>query len=173
MIDGSSLSFEENVALTKKVVDFAHQKNVSVEGEIGRLGVEGLGNATSEGTMSVPDEVAKFIELTGVDSVAVSVGNIHGAPEGEKLNLELLKEISSKVSIPLVLHGSSGLSAEDIKAARALRVSKINVDTAIRQEFIDSLQDIPEGTDDYRDVFKASMDAIKKLVIEKIILFVS
>lgn len=173
MIDGSSLSFEENVALTKKVVDFAHQKNVSVEGEIGTLGKEGEDNSETNSNYSKPDEVVKFVELTGIDAVAVSVGNMHGAPEGEKLNLELLGEIASKVSVPLVLHGSSGLSEEDIMGAREIGVTKINVDTAIRQEFIDSLQDIPEGTDDYRDIFQRSMEAIKSLVSEKIKLFKS
>ena len=171
MIDGSELSFAENVALTRKVVDYARPKNVSVEAEIGAIGTEEGGENVGGGNLSSPEEVNKFIELTGIDSVAVSVGNEHGAPEDEKIDLKLLEEISRKIETPLVLHGASGLSDEDIKSAIGLVIAKINIDTGIRKAFIEGLSNIEEGTKDYRKILKVSMENIQRVVEEKIKLF--
>lgn len=170
MIDGSKLPFAENVALTKKVVDYAHLKNVVVEGEIGVITTEEGGESSEDDdpAFSTPDQTKKFVELTGVDSIAISVGNEHGAPEGEKLDLNLLKKISELVSIPLVLHGSSGLSDEDIKEAIKLGVAKINVDTNIRKAFIAGLKDIDPEETDYREILKISMADIEEVVKERI-----
>ncbi len=171
MIDGSELSFAENVALTRKVVDYDRPKNVSVEAEIGAIGTEEGGENVGGGNLSSPEEVNKFIELTGIDSVAVSVGNEHGAPEDEKIDLKLLEEISRKIETPLVLHGASGLSDEDIKSAIGLGIAKINIDTGIRKAFIEGLSNIEEGTKDYRKILKVSMENIQRVVEEKIKLF--
>lgn len=169
MIDGSHLSFEENVALTKKVVEFAHLKNVAVEGEIGIIATdEGENKSSRDAFYSSPDTTRKFVDLTGVDSIAVSIGNEHGAPTGEKINLELLKKISETVSIPLVLHGSSGLSDEDVKEAIKLGVAKVNVDTKIRRAFIDGMKNIDFETKDYRDILKVGMENIERVVEERI-----
>ncbi|MFA4996080.1 MAG: class II fructose-bisphosphate aldolase [Patescibacteria group bacterium] len=171
MIDGSKLPFAENVALTKRVVDYAKPKNVSVEAEIGAIGTDEGGKNVGEGTMSSPDEVRRFVDLTGIDSIAVSVGNEHGAPEGEKINVKLLEEISKIIEIPLVMHGASGLSNEDIKAVIGLGIAKINIDTQIRRAFIAGMSDIDEECKDYRDVLKKSINNIEKVVEEKINLF--
>lgn len=170
MIDGSSLPFAENIALTKKVVDLAKEKNVSVEGEIGVI-AKGEEGETAEGEFSSPEQTKKFIELTGIDSVAVSVGNIHGAPVGEKLKLDLLKEISQVIDIPLVIHGASGLSPEDIAAAKKIGVAKINIDTQIRHSFIEGLREADLETGDYRDVIVTAMAKVEEAVAEKIALF--
>lgn len=171
MIDGSKLSFEENVALTKKVVDYAHLKNVSVEAEIGAIGTEEGGGISSAGVLSNPEETAKFVQLTGIDTVAVSIGNEHGAPSGERINIELLKTIASMIEIPLVLHGASGLSDDDVRMAISNGVSKINIDTNIRKAFLEGWREFPEDTKDYRDVMKVAMANISDVVKEKMLLF--
>jgi len=158
MIDGSGLPFPENVAITKRVVDYARVKNVSVEGEIGVIGSE----------HSSPHEAEKFVELTGVDSLAISVGNEHGAPEGEKIDLKLLKEIAERVAIPLVLHGSSGLSDDDVREAIKLGVAKINIDTAIRRAFLEGLTGISSEVTNYREVLKGCIENVKQVVKDKI-----
>lgn len=169
MIDGSHLSFEENVALTKKVVEYAHLKNVAVEGEIGIIATdEGEEKSNEDAFYSSPDITKQFVDLTGVDSVAISIGNEHGAPAGEKINLELLKQIFDVVSVPLVLHGSSGLSDQDVQEAIKLGVSKVNVDTNIRTAFIDGLRGISPETKDYRDVLKISMANITNVIENRI-----
>lgn len=169
MIDGSKLPFEENVALTKKVVEYAHPKNVAVEGEIGIISAgEGGEIESATDSLSSPELTKKFVDLTGVDSVAISIGNEHGAPEGEKINLELLKSIAETVSIPLVLHGSSGLSDEDIKGAIETGIAKMNVDTNIRRAFIECMTDIDPEAKDYREILKVGMGNVEEVVVERI-----
>ena len=169
MIDGSRLSFSENVALTKKVVEYAHPKNVSVEGEIGVLGIdEGGIKSQNNSHFSDPEQTSQFVKLTGVDSIAVSIGNEHGAPKGEKIDLLLLKQIAQIINIPLVLHGSSGLSDSDIHEAIKLGITKINVDTLIRRSFIHGIKNYHEETSDYRDIMTNGMNGVYKVVAEKI-----
>lgn len=160
MIDGSKHPFEENVALVKKVVDYAHSRGVSVEAELGRLaGIEDNISVTEKDAIYTnPKEAKEFIERTGVDSLAVAIGTSHGAYKfkGEaKLDFERLAEIQEAVGheFPLVLHGSSSVPAELVKIcndfgakipgakgvpeemfskATSLGVAKINVDTDLR-----------------------------------------
>ena len=171
MMDASKLSFEENVALTKKLVDFAHSKNVAVEGEIGIIGTEEGGEISGLAVYSSPEEVAKFVELTGIDSVAVSVGNEHGAPDGERIHFEILEKISEIIKIPLVMHGASGLSDDDIKRAISLGVTKINIDTSLRRAFIDGMRDIAPECKDYREIFEKSILNVTSVVKRKMELF--
>lgn len=160
MIDASALPFEENIALTKKVVDYAHAFNVSVEGELGKL--QGIEDEVSSknSVYTNPDDAVEFIKKTNVDSLAISIGTSHGAYKfkGEsKLNIELLKVIDEKTNhFPLVLHGASGLSENllqrfqnsggEIKNAKGVSsnnltdaiqngICKINVDTDLRLAF--------------------------------------
>jgi len=169
MFDGSKYPFDENVNLTSKVVNFAHKYGVSVEAEVGVIAREEGGHLSHRAVYSAPDEVKKFVELTGVDSIAVSVGNEHGAPEGEKVNLGLLKKIAEVVDIPLVMHGASGLPVGDIREAIHLGVSKFNIDTNIKKAFTNAI----EGSDeeDYREAIKDGMEEVKKVVKKYIKLF--
>lgn len=172
MFDGSKLPFEENVAETKKVVDLAHRYDAFVEGEIGRIskGEEGVKNGGGEFTN--PDEAENFVRLTGVNSLAISIGNIHGAPEGEKLNIELLKSINQKVKIPLVLHGASGLSRRDLKQAIANGIRKINIDTQIRRAFKKSLEENVDDPDkDIRDFLSDAKEDIETVIIKYLKIF--
>ena len=159
MIDGSKYSFEENVELTRKVVEYAHEKGVTVEAELGKLaGVEDDVNVEEKDAMyTSPDEAVKFVELTGCDSLAIAIGTSHGAYKfkGEpKLRLDILEEITNRLpGFPLVLHGASsvpqdfvymcnkyggkipgakGVPEELLRTASKYGVCKINIDSDIR-----------------------------------------
>ena len=159
MIDASDLIFEDNVKLTKECVEYAHSHNVSVEAEIGSLkGVEDEVIA-KESLFTKPEDAKKFVELTGVDSLAISIGTSHGAYKFEgksHLDIERLKEIEKAVKIPLVLHGASGVgeelkqkfiasggkignangvSDENLIEAIKYGICKVNVDTDLRIAF--------------------------------------
>jgi len=165
MFDGSKLPFEENVAVTKRVVDLAHRYDAFVEGEIGRIAKGEEGVDEGESNFTNPEEATKFAVLTGVNSLAISIGNIHGAPSGEKLNLNLLKEINEKVDIPLVLHGASGLGRGDLRQAIEFGVRKINIDTQIRRAFKVGLQEnIDDPNKDIRDYLSDAKEDVEQVV---------
>ena len=139
MIDGSALTFEENVRVTKIIVHAARQKNISVEAEIGHVG-SGKGTVElgkDESMMTDPEEAKRFAELTGVDCLAVSVGTIHGEYKGEpKIDFDRLKEIKKHVPVPLVLHGGSGTGDENIKRAVKEGIRKINLFTEFLKPYV-------------------------------------
>lgn len=148
MIDGSSLPFEENVALTKKVVDYAHTLGITVEGELGKLvGEEGdLIVKGPEAAQTDPAEAKEFVERTGVDCLAVSIGTQHGhyiaAPH---LNIERLKAIKEVVNVPLVLHGGSGTPIDQVQEAIRNGIRKINVATDVLTAVADSFEELKKS----------------------------
>jgi ketose-bisphosphate aldolase len=137
MYDGSKLPLEENIATTKLVVRAAHAVGAAVEAELGHVGVGrtyqefgGRGKGFTN-----PDDVERFVQETGVDFLAVAIGTAHGLYDGEvNLALDLLAEIRERVSIPLVLHGGSGLSDDQFRAAVAGGIAKINIFTNLAVE---------------------------------------
>lgn len=136
MIDGSELSFEENVALTKKIVEVAHAAGVGVEAEIGHVaGGEGNmeeGSSVDTSLYTKPEDAKRFVEETNVDALAIAFGTVHGVYKGDpKLDLELLKEIKNIVNVPLVMHGGSGVSDEEFKKAVKAGINKVNFFTEI------------------------------------------
>jgi fructose-bisphosphate aldolase class II len=176
MIDGSKMPFAENVALTKKVVDFAHAKGVWVEGEIGAIqGKEGMLVSeikVEDSVFTDPDEAAEFVAQTNVDSLAVSVGTIHGAFRGEeRIRFERLAAIKNKVKIPMVLHGASGLPQDEITRAVKEGIVKVNIDTELRESFHDSVVENEEragnNSVDPRKMLAPGRDAVKELVAQK------
>lgn len=169
MFDGSHFPFEENIVLTSKVVHYAHKHNVAVEAEVGVIAHEEGGRLSHKAVYSVPHEVKKFIEATGIDSVAVSVGNEHGAPKGERIDFGLLAKIAEVVNIPLVMHGASGLSTGDIREAISIGVSKFNIDTNIRKAFAGAIESSHEP--DYREAIKDGMEEVEKIVEKYIKIF--
>ncbi len=169
MFDGSKYDFDENVRLTKEVVEYGHARGVCVEAEVGVIGREEGGAISGTAVYSNPEEVKKFVEMTGIDSVAVSIGNEHGAPDGEKIQLDLLAKIAEIVSVPLVLHGSSGLSEEDIRESMKRGVAKVNIDTNIRKAFVHEIENSKQ--EDYRDIFRDGMEEIEKVVDKYIRIF--
>lgn len=134
MYDGSILSFDENVKNTKRVVELAHEKNVSVEAELGRVAGFDLGGSdTGEMLLTDAKEVDKFLELTRVDALAVSIGTSHGIYVSlPKLNIDRLKEINKISKVPLVLHGGSGTPVSQVQEAIKNGISKINLYADIR-----------------------------------------
>ena len=143
MIDGSHFPYEENVALTKAVVDLAHPKGIAVEGELGAVGR--VGDATPEGgagdSLTSPSQAAEFVERTGVDALAVAFGNAHGLyTQLPALDFDRLQAIRNTVSVPLVLHGGSGTSVEQLKRAISIGISKANVASEIGRAYLDAVQ---------------------------------
>ena len=142
MIDGSSLPFEENVAKTKEIVAYAHERNVTVEAEIGHVGEGDSYHVEGNTMLTTPEEAKKFVEQTGVDSLAVSIGTAHGEYKGiPHLNFERLQEIATEVSIPLVLHGGSGSGDENLSKAVELGIAKVNICTDLLNAARDNTKD--------------------------------
>lgn len=133
MLDLSTKPFDENAGALKKVCQEMHSQNITVEGEIGTVGHEGVDVPDShESALTDVDEAGRFVEETGIDIVAVSIGNIHGIYKGTpNLRFDLLEQIKEAVKIPIALHGSSGLSEEDIKKAVSLGIAKVNIATEL------------------------------------------
>ncbi len=130
MIDRSKLPFEENVREVREVVRIAHAMGVSVEAELGHVGTGTEYDKTRDSGLTHKEEARRFVEETGVDALAVAVGTSHGVYKGTpKLEFELLKEIASLVTVPLVLHGGSGTGDENLKKCIACGIQKINLFT--------------------------------------------
>jgi fructose-bisphosphate aldolase class II len=130
MIDASHHSFEENIEITKKVVEFAHSKGVSVEAELGTVGGQ-EDDIIAEGVIYAdPKECEEFVKLTSIDFLAPALGSVHGPYKGEpNLGFAEMEEIGNMVGIPLVLHGGTGIPTKDIEKSISLGTSKINVNT--------------------------------------------
>ena len=174
MFDGSHYDFEENVAKSKEILELAHSKGISVECEVGGIGGEEDGVA-SMGELADPQECANIAAL-GVDFLAAGIGNIHGKypADWQGLNFDRLAEIQASTNgKPLVLHGGSGIPADQVAKAISLGVSKINVNTELQLVFAAATRKyIEEGKDlagqgyDPRKLLKPGADAITKKVIE-------
>ena len=196
MIDGSHLSYEENIALTKQVVDYAHERGVWVEAELGKLAGVEEHVSSAEHVYTDPDQAVEFVERTGCDSLAIAIGTSHGAYKfkGEaKLDFPRLETISNKLpGYPLVLHGASsvpqefvelcnkfggqvggarGIPEEMLRQAAGMGVCKINVDTDIRLALTASIRQFfsehPEQFDP-RSYLSPAREAVKKMVAHKI-----
>ncbi|MBN3524437.1 class II fructose-1,6-bisphosphate aldolase [Paenibacillus apiarius] len=132
MFDGSHHAYEDNIRLTKEVVKAAHAMGVSVEGELGTIGgtEDDLTVDEESAQLAKPDEAIRFYEETGVDALAIAVGTAHGMYKGEpKLHYDIIEAVASKVPVPVVLHGGSGVPDESIRKAIAAGAGKINVNT--------------------------------------------
>ena len=199
MIDGSHLAFEENIALTKQVVDYAHAKGVVVEGELGRLaGIEDAINvAEKDAAFTDPAEAEEFVERTGVDSLAIAIGTSHGAFKfkGEpRLRFDILEEIQKRLpGFPIVLHGASsvlpeyveiinthggsmpgakGVPEEMLRKAASMAVCKINIDSDLRLAMTALIrQKMAENPAEFdpRKYLGPAREAIKKVVKHKIV----
>jgi fructose-bisphosphate aldolase class II len=197
MIDGSKHSFEENIALTKRVVEYAHERGIVVEAELGKLaGVEDdVKVDTKDASYTNPDQAVEFVERTGVDSLAIAIGTSHGAYKfkGEpKLDFERLEKITNLLpSFPLVLHGAStvlpefvelcnkyggnvagaqGVPEDMLRRAAQLGVCKINIDTDLRLAMTASVRKhLVENPGDFdpRQYLKPAREAIMKMVAHK------
>jgi fructose-bisphosphate aldolase class II len=143
MYDGSHLPFEENVRKTKEVVDVAHRLGASVEGELGSVGGSALelGRIGPEAVSTDPESAVDFVERTGVDSLAISFGNTHGLYQGDpRIDLDLVRTIHARVSVPLVMHGSSGLDLSVYPEIVAAGISKFNYYSAMSVAAVNDLR---------------------------------
>jgi fructose-bisphosphate aldolase class II len=180
MLDASTKPFDENVAISKKVVDSAHVLGVSVEAELGTIGANDS-YAESEGTATIiytdPDDAVTFVEQTGVDSLAVAIGTYHGFfPKNLKpeLKLDLLKEIKSRVQIPLVLHGGSNNPDDEIREAARIGINKINISTDIKVAYHNKMREVLGTDEKVREpnaIQPACIEAMKIVAAQKIELF--
>lgn len=179
MIDASKLPYEENVAITKKVVGTAHIANVSVESELGTIGT--TGNSIEGGTegviYTVPEEAKQFIEDTGIDTFACAIGTAHGIYPKDmkpKLRIDILKDITNQVSVPLVLHGGSSNKDEEIAEAVKNGICKINISSDIKVAFYEQARKTLNENPGYREpleIYPAAMEACGKVCADKIRLF--
>lgn len=144
MIDGSGFPLQKNIEMVSQVLEYAHSKNVLVEGEIGRIkgrGIEGV--YTGDEYLARVEDVVEFTEKTAVDMLAVGIGTAHGFYEGEpKIHFDRLEEIAKAVDVPLVLHGGTGIPNEDIKRTVHLGISKVNIGTIIHSTYMNCLRNV-------------------------------
>jgi len=139
MFDGSSLPFEQNVAITRKVVEMAHPAGVSVEAELGYVGT--AKDTDDDSRLTDPEKARIFVKATGVDALAVSIGTVHGEYKGKpNIRLDLLSEISAKVDVPLVLHGASGTGHDTLRECVKRGICKVNIYTDLVKVMIGSLK---------------------------------
>lgn len=179
MIDASALPFEENIAITRYVSEVAHAAGVSVEAELGTIGVA---EGSSEGghaeiLYTDPQQAEQFVRETGVDTLAVAIGTSHGLyPAGKqpKLDIERLKAIKQRLSIPLVLHGGSGNKDAEVAESIQHGVSKINISSDMKKAFYVALEEeLKSGSHEPNALYLKPMDAAKEIVIHKMDLFSS
>ena len=145
MYDGTPFPLAGNIAATREVCALVHAAGLCVEGEIGQMGgvEEGVFVAEGEGTMSDPDEAARYVEETGVDMLAVAVGNQHGMrTAAATLDLARIAAIRARVAVPLVIHGGSGVSDDLVRAAVRAGVCKFNVATQLNQAFLQGFREV-------------------------------
>ena len=178
MIDGSHLPLEDNIAISRKIVEMAHPVNVSVEGELGTIGTTGpeAEAGADEIIYTNPDDVEVFVNATDVDTLAVAIGTSHGIyPKDRKpeLKLDLLKEIRGRVDIPLVLHGGSANPDDEIAAAVKLGVSKINISSDIKDAFYQKCREVLANPvlREPNSIYPPCIDAMKVVARYKIELF--
>lgn len=170
MIDGSKLSFEENIAVTKKVVEAARPMGVTVEAELGKVGGK-EDNVSAEIAYTDVEEAKIFVEKTGVDIFAVAIGTAHGFYKGEpKLDFERISQIREAVSSPLVLHGGSGVPDEKVKETIRRGMCKVNFATELRAAATKAVREAlkDESIIDPKKFMGPARDAVKALCIEKI-----
>lgn len=171
MIDMSKASLDENIKVTKEVVNYAKNNDVSVEAEIGAMG-EIKDNDLSLGTNAKLEDCLKFVKETGIDSFAASVGTVHGIYKGElNIDYKLIKELATNIQVPLVLHGGSGLPDDILKKCIDAGITKININSDIQDAWSKGVREyIKENHDeiDPRKIIGSGFEGIREVVKSKI-----
>ena len=173
MFDGSALPFHENIAMSHKVAELAHHAGVSCEAELGSIGdTTETGQKIANVYLTDPDKAKEFVDATGIDCLAVGIGNAHGFyPLPPNLDLDRLAKIQKAVSIPLVLHGGTGIPEEQIKQAIKLGISKVNFSTIARSNMVMNIRTHLENNKDSiraEEICAAGREGFKKAVCEAI-----
>jgi fructose-bisphosphate aldolase class II len=186
MLDTSALSFEDNIRITRKVAEAAHEAGAHAEAELGHLPV-GTGEDEQEPALTDPDQAAEFVAATGIDALGVSIGNIHIMLHGKSENIDLdrLEQIHRKVDVPLVIHGSTGFPDTMVPRAIELGVAKFNVGTALKKAFWEGLREAVDqtpagenpqhiiGTRDGHDIVQYAADFMQREVQRLIRLYMA
>jgi len=177
MFDGSKLPLLENIEITKRICEIAHIVGVSVEGELGQIGKvsDKITKDQLEKVKANPQEAEQFAKQTGVDALAIAVGNIHGMQKQEaEIDVPLIQTVQRLTNVPLVLHGASGIPDESVRQAIRAGICKINIDTELRKAFVRGINIILKedpGTIDARKILGKAKTEMKEAVREKIRLF--
>lgn len=168
MIDGSKLELDANIALSRSVADVGRACGIPVEAELGKVGGKEDDTESKESVYTDPDEAKRFVEETKVDSLAIGIGTAHGVyKEKPVLNTKRISEVKEVVSIPLVLHGSSGLSDEDVRDCVKRGMCKVNFATELRQAYLKATRELLTADDsiiDPKKIGEAAMKAVKAQV---------
>lgn len=174
MVDGSMLDYKENVSFVREVVKVAKAVGVAVEGEIGKIqGTEDTINVDSDNeNLTLPNEAKKFAEDTGLDTLAVAIGTAHGVYKGEpKLDFKRLENIEKEVTVPLVLHGASGVSEKDLKETIKRGITKVNIATDLKVPMAEAIKNFfkenPDGYDP-RKYLGQGKAVVKEVIKQKI-----
>ena len=170
MYDCSMDSYEDNIQRVADITAFAHEHGVTVEGELGHVGANAADDDHS--IYTDPETAADFVRRTGVDALAVAIGTAHGAyKQKPKLDIRRLQQLSQAVDVPLVLHGGSGLSAQDFRSCVENGISKVNIFTDINCACVDAVVDNYRKGLGLTDVMNAQVEAVKHATMEKMRLF--
>lgn len=172
MIDGSHESFEENIELTRKVVEMAGPNDIPVEAELGKVGGKEDELTAESDVYTDPEQAREFVERTGIDSLAVAIGTAHGFyKETPVLDQDRLREIRNRVTVPLVLHGASGLSDQEVRGCIQRGICKVNFATELRVAYTDAVKKLLKEKPDVYDPKKlgeAGIERVKQVVRNKI-----
>ena len=172
MFDGSAGDYDKNIADTRRVVEIAHSRGVSVEGEIGHVGQAASGDDQLSNMYTTPDEAESYVKATGVDALAVAIGTAHGVYKTKpQLNLQRLSEIRNRVDVPLVLHGGSGLTDDDFKNTIKNGIAKVNIFTDLCLAGDRAMREGLEKGIGYLETRNLKVETIKAAVKQKIITF--
>lgn len=174
MIDASKHPLDENIRITKEVVDYAHQFDITVEAEVGHIGGQ-EDNVSGTSLNATLEDCLTLVQGTGIDSLAPALGSVHGLYKGEpNLDFETMAIINQNLTIPLVLHGGTGIPDYDIKKAISCGISKININTELQIAWHDAVKKfVMENPDSYdpRKVIGSGSQAIKEKIKEKVAMF--
>ncbi len=175
MIDASRASYEENVALTKQVVELAHKVGVSVEAELGTIGNNGSAEGGADTIIYTdPDQAEDFVQRTGIDTLAVAIGTAHGLyPKDKKpeLNMPLLKELNKRLDIPFVLHGGSGNPDKEVSESVQYGVRKVNLSSDLKSVFFEEVRRVLVDNPamyEPNQVYPSANEKVKEVVRHKL-----
>lgn len=175
MIDASRASYEENVALTKQVVELAHKVGVSVEAELGTIGNNGSAEGGADTIIYTdPDQAEDFVQRTGIDTLAVAIGTAHGLyPKDKKpeLNMPLLKELNKRLDIPFVLHGGSGNPDKEVNESVQYGVRKVNLSSDLKSVFFEEVRRVLVDNPamyEPNQVYPSANEKVKEVVRHKL-----
>ena len=177
MIDGSHSVFEENIAITKSVVDACKPSNIPVEAELGKVGGKEDDLDGGDGGYTDPKEALEFVQKTGVNSLAVAIGTAHGIYPSDmkpELRLDILQILKDTLDIPLVLHGGSSNKDEEIAKAVKIGISKINISSDIKVAFYDKCREVLNAHPEYREpleIYPEPIKACREVIAHKVNLF--